>query len=250
MQEGAVYSALSGSLSLHRRLETVANNLANATTTGYKADRLDFTGVLSQAQGEGQAREPGPGVIFPVMEGTRTDHGQGAIKSTGRPLDFAIEGPGFFRVRLEGGETAYTRDGQFQLNSEGRLTDSEGRPVLGPEGQPLDPGSREVSVNKAGDLFVRGQDGPVGRLAVVRAENPAQLEKQGDNLYRAPEDQMVEAEGARVRSGHLEQSNVNTMSEMVRMLDLQRSYQSMTKAMRTIDEAYSQSGERLASPGR
>ena len=250
MQEGALYSALSGTLALHRRMETVSNNLANATTSGYKADRLDFNGVLSQAQAERSADEQGQPVVFPVMEGTKTDFAQGAIKSTGRELDFALEGPGFFRLRTADGGEAYTRDGQFQLNNAGELTDSEGRAVLNTEGESINLETSQVHVNRDGELFVPGADAPVARLSLVRAADPAALEKQGDNLYRGPEANMVAAEGAEVRSGYLERANVNTMSEMVRMLDLQRSYESMTKAMRTIDETYSESGQRLASPGQ
>jgi flagellar basal-body rod protein FlgF len=250
MQEGTFYTALSGALALHRRMDTVANNLANATTTGYKADRLDFGGVLSRTQGEGQGRGLESPVVFPVLEGTETDFGQGPLKQTGRNLDFAIEGNGFFEVRTEDGGTAYTRDGRFTLDAEGVLTDSEGRAVLDRRGRAVTLDSREVSVNASGELFTAGHDSPVGHLAVYRPEDPGQLQKQGDNLYRIPAEAMAEATEARVRNGHLERSNVNTMQEMVRMMDLQRAYQSMTQAMKTINEAYTESGQRLANPGR
>lgn len=250
MQEGTFYTALSGALALNQRMDTVANNLANATTTGYKADRLDFGGVLSRAQGEGRDQGLDSPLVFPVLEGTQTDFDQGPMKQTGRSLDFAIEGEGFFEVRTEDGGTAYTRDGRFALDAEGVLTDSEGRAVLDRRGQTVTLDSNEVRANASGELFTPGHDSPVGHLAVYRPEDPGQLQKQGDNLYQAPAETMTEANEARVRNGYLERSNVNTMQEMVRMMDLQRAYQSMTQAMKTIDKAYSESGQRLASPGR
>jgi len=249
MQEGTFYTALSGALALQRRLDTVANNLANATTSGYKADRLDFNGVMSRVQAAG-AGSPGEPVVFPVLEGSRTNFDQGPLKETGRPLDFALEGEGFFEVRTADGGTAYTRDGRFHLNAEGVLTDSEGRAILDRRGQPITLDSGEVRANASGELFTPGNDSPVGHLAVYRPEDPGQLQKQGDNLYQAPAETMAEATEARVRNGQLERSNVNTMQEMVRMMDLQRAYQSMTQAMKTVDKAYSESGQRLANPGR
>ena len=250
MQEGSIYTTLSGALSLQRRLDTVTNNLANATTTGFKADRVDFAGVLSQTQAQRPTNPPDDPLTFPVLEGTETDHAQGTLKETGRRLDFAIEGRGFFRVRAEDGGIAYTRDGQFQRGPDGNLTDSEGRAVLDAQGEPVALASGEVTLNRAGEVFVPGREGPVARIGVFRPEDPGQLQKQGDNLYRGPEAAMEEAEASVVRSGFLERSNVNTMREMVHMMDLQRSYESMTKAMRTIDQTFSDSGERLASTGQ
>jgi flagellar basal-body rod protein FlgF len=206
--------------------------------------------VLSQAQARRGAQQPDPALTFPVMRETVTDYGQGGLQETGRNLDFAIEGEGFFRVRTEDGGIAYTRDGQFQLSPDGTLTDSEGRAVLDAQEEPLRPGSGQVTLNEDGAVYVPDRQAPVGRVAVYRAEEPGQLAKQGDNLFTGPADNMVEAEAAAVRSGFLERSNVNTMREMVHMLDLQRSYQAMTKAMRTLDETFSESGQRLASSGQ
>ncbi|MEF8794495.1 flagellar basal-body rod protein FlgF [Thiohalorhabdus sp.] len=250
MQEGSIYTTLSGALALSQRLDSVSNNLANANTTGYKADRLNFEGVLSQAQANRPARQPDQPLTFPVMQGTETDYSQGALKNTGRALDFAIEGEGFFRVRAAGGGTAYTRDGQFQLNSDGVLTDSEGRAVLDDQGDAIRPGSREISLNRDGEIFVPGRQAPVARLATFSPEDAGLMEKEGDNLYRSEPANMTATEGGGVRNGYLERANVNTMEEMVTMMDLQRRFEAMTKAMRTIDETFSESGQRLASPGQ
>ncbi|MEF8794681.1 flagellar basal-body rod protein FlgF [Thiohalorhabdus sp.] len=250
MQEGSIYTALSGALALSRRMDSVSNNLANANTTGYKADRLDFEGVLSQAQANRAARQPDAPLTFPVMQGTETDYSQGTLQETRRALDFAVEGEGFFRVRAEDGGLAYTRDGHFQLGSDGRLNDSEGRAVLDDQGSPIRPGSDQVTLNRDGQIFVPDRQGPVARIAAFRAQDPGLMEKQGDNLYRSQPANMAEAEDSEIRGGHLERANVNTMEEMVTMMDLQRRYQAMTKAMRTIDETFSESGQRLASPGQ
>ncbi|MFA9461472.1 flagellar basal-body rod protein FlgF [Thiohalorhabdus methylotrophus] len=248
MLEGSIFTALSGALSLRRRLDTVANNLSNVSTTGFKANRLNFDGVLSEA---GKSRQSGPNdqILFPVIKEGFTDHSQGALKKTDRKLDFALQGAGFFRVQTEDGE-AYTRDGRFHLNPDGTLVDVDGRPVLNDNGAPIELSARDVEVNEAGELFVPGSQAPVDRLGVVRAADPQQLEHRGDNLYTSRAGNMQPAENARVTNEHLEGSNVNTMEEMVHMLDLQRSFQSITKAMKSIDEAYSRNAADLASPGR
>lgn len=250
MQEGSIYTTLSGALALSQRLDNVSNNLANASTTGFKSDHLNFEGVLSQAQAGRPVQQPDQPLTFPVMQRTDTDYSQGALKNTGRALDFAIEGEGFFRVRAADGDLAYTRDGQFQVNSDGVLTDSEGRAILDAEEAPIRPGSREINLNRAGEIFVPDQQAPVARLATFSPEDPALMEKQGDNLYSSEPANMAEAEGSEVRNGFLERSNVNTMEEMVTMMELQRRFEAMTKAMRTIDTTFSESGQRLASPGQ
>jgi flagellar basal-body rod protein FlgF len=251
VQQGSVYNALSGALAMHRRLDTVSNNLANVSTNGYKQDRTGFVGVLERAQAEGGDKTaPGPAKTFPAIAEVATDHGTGKIRRTDRPLDFALQGDGFFKLRNAQGEVEYTRDGRFHLNSEGQLADQQGRLVLGPEDEPVELPSRQVQANEAGTLFTE-QGQQVGQLGVVSTDSPGQLEKVGHNAYRAPEGTTMEpAANARVRSGAIEGSNVNTMEEMTRMVDLQRAYESMTKAMRTIHEAYNQNGRRLAEIGR
>ena len=250
MEQGSIYSALSGALSLQRRMDTVSNNLANANTTGYKADQTLFQGVLADAQrGEG-AGESSQDLVYPVLEGQNTDFDQGSLRQTGRSLDMALEGDGFFQVRTGEDGSAYTRHGKFQVTAEGRLTDSQGRAVLNTDGEPIDLPSRDVSVNGAGEVFVPGQQAPVTQLAVQQPGEGTRMIKQGDNLLQpagAGGDQaMVAAEDADVRSGYLEQSNVNTMREMVRMIDVQRSYQSITKSMSTIDQTFSDASRQLA----
>ena len=144
MQEGSIFTALSGALSHQRRLGAVSNNLANVNTTGFKGNRLNFDGVLSQAA---QGRQGGPGdkILFPVIKEGFTDHSQGSLQKTGRNLDFAIQGEGFFRVQTADGE-AYTRDGRFHLNAEQNLVDVDGRPVLNGAGEPIKLSSSAVAV--------------------------------------------------------------------------------------------------------
>lgn len=250
MQQGSVYNALSGALAMHRRLTTVSNNLSNVSTNGYKQDRVGFQGVLERAEAEnGEKVAPGPAKTFPAIAEAKTDHSTGKVRRTDRPLDFALQGDGFFKLRGENGEVEYTRDGRFHLNSEGRLTDQQGRQVLGANNEVIELSSRQVRANEAGTLFT--EDGEeVGQLGLVSTDSPGQLEKVGHNAYRAPADLMQPAENPRVQSGAIEGSNVSPMEEMTRMVDLQRAYQSMTKAMKTIHEAYSNNGRRLAELGR
>lgn len=250
MQQGSVYNALSGALAMHRRLTTVSNNLSNVSTNGYKQDRTGFVGVLEQARAEGGDKVArGPAKTFPAIAEVNTDPSTGKVRRTERPLDFALQGEGFFKLRSGDGGVEYTRDGRFHLNNQGQLADQEGRLVLGPDDNPVELPSREVRANEAGALFTKdGQQ--VGQLGLVNSEDFSQMEKVGHNAYRGPADIMGPAQNPRVQSGAIEGSNVSPTEEMTRMVDLQRSYQSMTKAMKSIHEAYSNNGRRLAELGR
>lgn len=240
--ENAAYVGLSRQMTLRRELDIVANNIANADTTGFKVEQL----LVGTEVGE-RARNMfvRPGVSFVLDNGVGRDFGQGALKQTGRTLDFAIEGEGaFFEVR-DGRGQAYTRDGAFTLDPTGRLVTESGAAVLGDGGEiVLDPELGEPSVGADGTIT---QDGELtGRISVVRFATLAVLEKGGDGLYRnASNVQPIDANDARIRQGMLEGSNVNPILEITNLIEISRAYESVTRMIENQNDLSRRSVERL-----
>ncbi len=240
--ENAAYIGLSRQMTLRRELDIVANNIANADTTGFKVEQLMVgTEVGARARNDNVR----PGVSFVMDSGVGRDYGQGALQQTGRTLDFAIEGEGAFFTLQDGAGEAYTRDGAFTLDPEGRLTTQGGLPVLADGGEIiLDPALGAVSVAPDGSISQNGQ--PVGRLSVVRFETLSVLEKGGDGLYRNTSNaQPMEATDARVRQGMLEGSNVNPILEITNLIEISRAYERITKLIEQSTDLSKRAVERL-----
>jgi flagellar basal-body rod protein FlgF len=240
--ENAAYAGLSRQMTLRRELDVVANNIANADTTGFKVEQLLVGTEVGERARNAFVR---PGVSFVLDNGIGRDYGQGALEQTGRTLDFAIEGDGaFFKVQDGAGE-AYTRDGAFTLDPEGRLTTQGGQAVLGDAGEIiLDRSLGEPQVGADGAISQNGQ--PVGRLSVVRFETLGVLEKGGDGLYRnASNAAPIEANDARIRQGMLEGSNVNPILEITNLIEIQRAYESVSRMIEQTNDLSRRSVERL-----
>ncbi len=240
--ENAAYVALSRQMTLRRELDIVANNIANADTTGFKVEQL----LLGEEIGE-RARNAfiRPGVSFVLDNGVGRDFGQGALKQTGRTLDFAIEGEGAFFALKDGGGDAYTRDGAFTLDPEGRLTTQAGAAVQGDGGDIiLDPALGQPAVAADGTISQNGQR--VGRLGVVRFDTLAVLEKGGDGLYRnASNAAALDANDVQVRQGMLEGSNVNPIIEITNLIAIQRAYESVSRMIENTNDLSRRAVERL-----
>jgi len=207
-----------------QRLNQVTNNLANVDTPGFKKETVTFDEMLYRANRTRQR----------VGKALRinTVHQQGVVQKTDAPLDLAISGDGFFRVQTPAGER-YTRAGNFQRNNEGLLVTANGYPVLGEAG-PITITGNKVDVARDGRLFVDGIQ--TNRLAVVTAD-PQGLKKEGENLFRLVDGAAEETpETFQVLQGHLEKSNVNTVTEMTEMIDLYRSYEGQQKMIRAVDD--------------
>lgn len=219
------------------RHEVLANNLANLSTPGFKADDL----IIGGGGGEGG----GPGALLPAEPPTVsqwTDFAPGILRETGRPLDVALSGPGFLAVQTPAGER-YTRGGALGLDAQGYLVTAGGHRVLGtggpiPAGGPGGaPGS--VQVGPGGEIVRGGQT--VGTLRVVDFPRPYRLVKEGGGLYApAPGVAPVAAAGAAVTGGALEASNVNAIETMVAMIDLFRRYEAAQRALQALDESSQQ----------
>jgi len=232
-----VYVLASGALARMRDLDVIANNLANLSTTGFRADRTLFESALeSRLLGPDGRPQPGaPGRVFVGTAGTATEMEAGPIQRTGAPLDAAIRGPGFFAVQTRDG-VAYTRAGSFQLDRVGQLTTVLGHPVLGDGGAIVSTG-RPLRILESGDVVDdRGQ--LLGRLRVVRFDDPASLVKEGGNLFRAPAGVVPRpVDSPSLAPGSLEGSNVSAVAELARMVMVQRSFEATLRASMLDDQA-------------
>ncbi len=240
--ENAAYIGLSRQMTLRRELDIAANNVANADTTGFKVEQLMVATEIGRQARNDMIR---PSASFVMDKGVGRDFGQGALKQTGRSLDFAIEAEGvFFQIQNGNGEL-YTRDGAFTINPEGLLTTQKGLPVLG-DGGPIfvDPELGPLSV--AMDGTITQDDQPVGRLTVVRFDNLAVLEKTGGGLYRNTSNlQPVAANDAQIRQGMLEGSNVNTLAQITNLIEINRAYERVSKMIENTNDLSRRSVERL-----
>ena len=208
-----------------QRLNQVSNNLANIDTPGYKREDLTFWEMIFTTNDEQDRVGKGVKLL--------TNYEEGAASVTGNTLDFAINGNGFFKVQTPEG-VRYTRAGSFDLNREGQLITPSGYLVLG-EGGPITIQGNDVSLSSDGGLRVDGRE--AGRLDIVTFSDLAGLEKEGSNLFRLTEgNQEFAAENFIVKQGVVEMSNVNTVMEMTRMIDLHRAYETQQKLIHTIDE--------------
>jgi flagellar basal-body rod protein FlgG len=210
------------------RQDVIANNLANVTTTGFKRDETTsetFGNLLVSNMGV-----PGTPVVGPLNLGTElggivTIDRQGALRATNNSLDIALAGEGWMTVEAQGGRR-YTRDGQLQVDQNGRLLAGDGSALVGVNGKPItvDPSAEAVSIAQDGTVTQGGTER--GQIRIV-ALDPASLRKEGSNLVAGTE---TGAGSATVRQGYLEASNVNTVTEMVELIEVMRAFEANQKA--------------------
>jgi flagellar basal-body rod protein FlgF len=215
-------------MTLRRELDIVANNIANADTTGFKVENLL---VKTEPKAPAVTLDGPKPVKFVIDTGVARDFSQGTLRTTGSPLDLAIEGQAFFKLTTPDGER-YTRDGHFRLDDAGKLVTQNGQTVADAGGGELliDPQKGPIAI--AADGTVSQGIEQVGKIGVVRFDSLSVLEKTGDNLYRNTSNQQSQAApDARVRQGMLEGSNVNTIAQITKMLEVTRAYESMAKMM-------------------
>lgn len=243
--DNAMLIGLTRQLTLRRQMDVVANNIANASTQGFKAER-----VMLEAEIQHRARHvDGPSRTQFVDEWAMgRDMSQGALTRTGGALDLAIEGDGFFMLETDAGER-FTRDGRFTLSPTGELTANDGARVLGAGGQPivLDPGAGQIVISESGAITQNGAQ--LGQIGVTTFENPGQLMKMGQNRFSAPEDAERDlAAPGRIRQGFTEDSNVRPVLQITTMMEVSRAYSSVTRMIRDTDELSRKAIERLGRP--
>lgn len=259
----SLWTAASGMIAQQSNVDTIANNLSNVNTVGYKTETAEFKSLLYQkmesktTSANGENKPIGAQVGLGVRNSSITSHfTQGAFQATAGTFDFAIEGSGFFAVRTLDGGTAYTRNGNFFLAVAGdgghMLTNSEGLPVLSSEGEPIyfEEGiaSSDITIDSDGEICLTGEDGNSEKtgvsLGLFQFSNPAGLSKGSNTLYTETEASgtaMNEAEyenvkKSKIHQGYLEMSNVQVADEMVNLIVAQRAYELNSKAITTSDE--------------
>jgi flagellar basal-body rod protein FlgG len=240
-----LYAAVSGSLAHEKRLAILTNNLANANTAGFKADRPIFqvdplpvvVGPVTAPDGTTVAatldRFQGRDSAQTQLSAVHTDFTPGDLRDTGNPLDLALEGRGFFAVQTPDG-VAYTRQGTFTLNADGVLVTSGGLPVLGDNG-PLRLRGGKIEIDPSGRVSADGT--LVDRLKVVDFPRPYALEKQGDVLFRSvvPNPPTIPATGV-VRQGAIETANVQPVRLLVSVMETSRAYEAYQKVIQAFND--------------
>jgi flagellar basal-body rod protein FlgF len=237
-----MYISAEGAQAQTRRLEVVANNLANVDTVGFKRELAVFQARYAEAIGRGQATA-GAGSIHDLGGGvqaapTKTDFSPGPMKSTKTPTDLAIDGEGFFVVD-KGGEHYLTRAGNFRLTDRGQLVTQQGYPVLSESFSPItiDPSGGDWQLGGSGTIR---QQGNAQSLAIVQPQSPGDLSKASENLFRPLADpRPLPAVDRRVVSGYLEQSGVKPTSEMMEMIEASRAVEANVNMMQTQDQMLS-----------
>ncbi len=222
------YGALSGAVSREQAMSNIAANLANVNTTGFKKNRISFEAILRGEQQNTNAN----GINYARIRSIETDFSQGAMQQTGRPLDVAIDGEGFFKIR-NGNDIMYTRAGHFMLDEDGMVKTSDGYNVISQANQPLQllEGGAGIIINETGAVSVDGVDTGVG-LQVFTVADPGQLKQVGNSRFQLEQGGGDQPAGnARVIQGSLETSNVNMMEEMAHMISAQRKFEAHLKVL-------------------
>lgn len=224
--DSGLYAACTALVSRTQALDTIANNLANASTVGFRAERNVFSSVLASKSAEGGPLNEAINQ-YGILSGTNLDQSQGALQKTGNDLDLGIEGPGYFVVQTANGPR-YTRNGAFQVSSKGQLVTSSGDAVMG-EGGVIGILPGPVSISADGTISSNGA--VAGKLRIVEFPTGTQLTRAGAGYYNAPAKTATAATASNVRQGMLESSNVNPTSIMVELVDAQRSAEMMQRAL-------------------
>ena len=225
--DSGYYAACTALISRMQALDTIANNLANTSTSGFRAEHNDFSSVLSNHNGSSGTALNQAINNYGILSGTTLDQSQGALQKTSNDLDLGIEGKGYFEVQTADGPM-YTRNGAFQVSSKGQLVTAQGDAVMGDKGPILMmPG--QVSISADGTISSNGA--VTGKIKVVEFPTATQLTSAGGTYYIAPAKTAVPATNSDVRQGMLESSNVNPMTSMVELVTAQRSAEMMQRAL-------------------
>jgi flagellar basal-body rod protein FlgF len=223
--DSGLYAASTALMARTQALDTIANNLANASTVGYRAERNVFSSVLATA---GDSAEPGLSQVvnrYGILSGITIDQSQGALNKTGNELDVAIDGSGYFVVQTADGPM-YTRNGAFQVSSRGQLVTASGDAVMGDRGViNILPGP--VSISADGTISSNGA--VEGKLSIVEFPPDTAFTSMGNTYYSAPEQSAETATNSKVHQGMLESSNVNPVEGMIELVNAQRTAEMMQR---------------------
>jgi flagellar basal-body rod protein FlgG len=250
----ALNTAATGMMAMELNVQVISNNLANMTTTGYKRQRAEFQDLLYDHVSRIGTQTSSQGNILPVgidlgsgvkAVGTPRLMTQGTLSQTGGTLDVAIRGDGFFKIEMPDGTYAYTRDGSFQMDAQGRIVTAQGNVVM--PGITIPANSTGLTINAQGQVSVipQGSTTPqiLGQIVLTRFINEAGLLPIGDNLYTetpasgTPQDGTPNTDGAGdLQQGSLEQSNVDSVTEITNLIAAQRAYEMNSKVISAADQ--------------
>mgnify|MGYP000874247643 FL=1 len=247
----SLYTASTGMYAQQLNVDTIAHNMSNVNTTGFKKQRVEFQDLLYQT-----IRRPAVGAEITEPVGLQVGLGvkpvaintlfsQGNPQQTSNPLDVAINGEGFFKVEVPGyDEPLYTRDGSFKLDGEVQIVTADGYLVQGLD--PLDEGAYDITVDSDGLVTYKlpdGTEGEAGQIELAKFVNPAGLQKLGQNLYQetANSGEAVDWDPesdntTSLEAGYLEMSNIQVVEEMVNLISAQRAYETNSKVIQSSDE--------------
>jgi len=252
----ALNTAASGMIAQQLNLDNIANNLANASTAGFRKRRLQFQDLLYQnliMPGAASTQQTTISAGLQIGLGSRSSasemiQAQGDFESTGNPLDLAIQGAGFFQVQMPSGDMAYTRSGTFQLDSQGNMVTADGNPLQPSITIPQNATSVTIGSDGTVSVTIPGQQQAqqVGQIQLATFMNPGGLNSIGQNLFlptTASGDALLGTPGGTeglgtIQQGALEQSNVNVVEEFVNMILAQRSYESNSKVVQAADQMF------------
>jgi flagellar basal-body rod protein FlgF/flagellar basal-body rod protein FlgG len=228
--DSGYYAAFTGLLARTQALDSAASNLANANTTGFRAEREYFRSAIVGPDSHGSQLESTLN-DYGLIGGNRIDLGQGALVRTGNPLDVAIEGAGFFAVQAGAGIEGirYTRDGAFRRARDGGLVTAQGEPVLDRAGRPIQVPAGEISIGSDGVISVNGA--AVGNLGVFAFADATPLVPEGVNRYAADPGKAAPSTAATLHQGSLEGSNQDVIQGSLQLILVQRQAEMMQKAL-------------------
>jgi flagellar basal-body rod protein FlgF/flagellar basal-body rod protein FlgG len=221
------YAACTGLMSRTQALETIANNLANVSTAGFRASHNVFSSVLATTGDSPLSDLNKDENDFGVLSGTQLDNSQGALVPTGNDLDLAMEGPGYFAVQTAAGPV-YTRGGNFRVSPQGQLITAAGDPVIGENG-PIMILGQPISISADGTISANGAIS--GRLKLVEFAPAVELQSAGGTYYTAPTGTATAGKTSQVRQGMLESSNVNPVTSVVELISAQREVETMRRVL-------------------
>ncbi len=249
--ENTLLVGLSRQMVLERQMDVVANNVANINTNGFKADRSLFEEYLKSGAHEDNFARSDRRVSFVQDRASFHDFAAGNTEQTKNPLDVSIDGGGFLVVQTPAGER-YTRDGGLQINNLGQLVTAGGNPVMGTSGpivfQPTD---KQINIAADGNVTVLEGTGRTdsvrGKLRLVSFADAQKLVKDGNNLYSAGQGVAAQPDiASRVRQGFIEKSNVNSVTEMSRMIEITRTYTQISALLQQQSDLHRSAIEKLA----
>ena len=262
MQEG-IFIAASAGIKQSKKLEVIANNLANVNTTGYKRDRLAFKELMPpfppDSGLEGVKKlllspdKSNKNVSYVAITDKYTDHKSGELKQTNSPLNMGINGEGFFSIQTQDG-IRYTRNGNFRLDTANRIVNQKGETLLNEQNEPIVINAQggDISIDRQGNIFTGNGQGNnvVGKIKLVKFKENKSLEKIGDGQYKQKDPKNIEIPSkATIQQGFLEDSNVSTVEEMTTMMATLRVFETYQKVIQSIDSMDDQAVNNIGRVG-